>query len=714
MNIPFPLKLIAGLVSFYIVATPVYASESVKPSEPNFFDDLLLDLSLEELISLEVPDVTSVSKRQQRLMDSPAAVYVITSDDLKRSGVTSIPEALRMVPGVQVARMNSSTWSISARGFNYIFANKILVLIDGRTVYSPLFSGVNWDVQDTMLEDIDRIEVIRGPGAALWGSNAVNGVINIITKHSADTQGGLLSATVGTEEKVSMAYRYGGEFEQGTYRAFVKSFSRDAMKNKDGSSAEDDWQLNRAGFRADWRTDAGNNMSLSAELYEGQTQPGLKIYNYTGDKGKDVVTDLPRDQRGGHLIGNYTTYLNNGSSVKLKGYYDRYESDDYRATEQRDLLNLEMQHQLKRWQQHELIWGAGYRFSHYDLSDMRYISMDPAKQSEHQFSAFIQDYITFTPQWGLTLSSRLEHNDSTGFEVQPNASLTWKISDQQTAWFKVASALKTPSISETSATTRGIVFLKEKDSPVPGYAEPNMLSIQGNANLDSERLLAFESGYRQQIGNNLLLDATVFFNQYDNLLAYVNTEGCGAGASEIELAPGVLVCSYGKNSQGDTVIEYASTFTNALSAHTYGLELSADWQVKPSWRLQANYSYLGVDAFSDPSSSAMTQSYLTGNERLLEELSAEHTANIRSHWSLPHQWSLDVWVRYMGELKDAEVPAYTTMDVQLSKQWSDNIELALIGQNLLEPEHAEFNDVFSGLEATEVESSWMLKFIWRY
>lgn len=673
-------------------------------------EDALLDLSLEELISLDVPDVTSVSKRKQRLMDSPAAVYVMTDEDIRRSGVTSIPEALRMVPGVQVARLNSNTWSISTRGFNYIFANKLLVLIDGRTVYSPLFSGVNWDVQDTMLEDIARIEVIRGPGAALWGANAVNGVINIITKHAADTQGGLLSTGFGSEEKAFGAYRYGGEFgDDGYYRAFFKTFYRDGLVNNDGSDADDDWQINRAGLRADWRTRNGAEASLQGEIYEGTTSTTLKVFNEDSLE-QELLTNQSRDQKGGHLIANYKHYLSDGSHIAMKGYYDRYENYDYRVTEKRDIADMEFQHQMLPMGNHNIIWGLGYRFTHYNLTDMNHVSTVQPDRTDQLYSAFIQDHIALTQRWALTLSSRFEHNDFTGFEVQPNASLTWKISDQQTLWFKAASAVKTPSISETSVTSRGITFIREEDSPVPGTKVPDLLAITGNDQLESESLFAMEVGYREQFSNRLLFDITAFFNQYNDLLAYVDYPGCLDGTSPHQI---YRLCSYDPVGI-PPMVEYPTTFANGLTANTYGLELTTDWQATPWWKLQFNYSFLSVDAFSESSGSPITDSYLKGNEALLETLSADHTANIRSHMNLPNQWYLDFWVRYMDNLKNAQVGSYTALDVRVAKKIGKNLEFSLTGQNLFDQQRLEFSEIFSGLGESEVQQAWYLQLRWQH
>ena len=700
--------LLAGIFSSLIIPASLQAD-----SDPETTDDGLLDLSLEELIALDVPDVTSVSKRKQRLMDSPAAVFVITNEDIQRSGVTSIPEALRMVPGMQVARLNGNTWSISTRGFNYIFANKLLVLIDGRTVYSPLFSGVNWDVQDTMLEDIARIEVIRGPGAALWGANAVNGVINIITKHAADTQGGLLSTGFGSEEKAFGAYRYGGTLgDDGYYRAFFKTFTRDGLANSDGTDANDDWKINRAGLRADWRTEKGAEASLLGELYDGTTRPPLSLFNYQGTFEKDTVTHLSRDQQGGHLIGNYQQYFSDGSNVALKGYYDRYENYDYRVTEKRDVADVEFQHQLMPWKDHNIIWGLGYRLTKYNLSDMNNITMAENRRTDELYSAFIQDHITISPQWSVSLSSRFEHNDFTGYEIQPNAKVTWKAAENRTFWGSLSRAVKTPSISETSVTTRGINFFSDVGSlgdlfpPDTTY----MMSISGNENLNSEELTAFELGYRELFNNNLKVDITTFYHQYKDILAYVAGDSCLSGTTDISVSSSDFVtCRVNPPPSGGSAVEFPTKLVNGLNAKTYGLEAIVDWQAKDWWKLQASFSTLQVDGTSQHD-----DSYLKENETLIEELSANNAANLRSSMNLPNQWYLDFWVRYMDNLRSARVSNYTALDFRVAKKFDKDLELSLTGKNLFDKQRLEFDEIFSGLGETEVQESWYLQLRWQH
>ncbi|MFK0571165.1 TonB-dependent receptor plug domain-containing protein [Endozoicomonas sp.] len=711
MKQPYNSLLLAGIFSSLIIPVNLQAGSDIDVSY-----DTLLDLSLEELISLDVPDVTSVSKRKQRLMDSPAAVYVITNEDIQRSGVTSIPEALRMVPGMQVARLNGNTWSISTRGFNYIFANKLLVLIDGRTVYSPLFSGVNWDVQDTMLEDVARIEVIRGPGAALWGANAVNGVINVITKYAADTQGGLLSTGFGSEEKAFSAYRYGGELgDDGHYRAFFKTFNRDGMANPDGSGANDGWKINRTGLRADWRTETGTEASIQGEIYDGTTSPPLTLFNYNGTLEKDTIADLSRDQQGGHLIGNYKQYYSDGSNFSVKGYYDRYENYDYRVTEKRDIGDIEFQHQILPWDNHDIIWGLGYRLTKYNLSDMNNITMPQTSRTDELYSAFIQDHITLSPDWSLALSTRFEHNDFTSYEFQPNAKVTWKATENRTFWGSLSRAVKTPSISETAVTTRGINFLGDDivGSQLATLSQngPFLMSISGNESLESEELTALEFGYRELFNNSFRIDVTAFYNQYRDIMAYVNANTCLPGTSWTENY-GTPLCVLDENPSlvpPNLIIEFPTTLVNGLDAKTYGLEVVADWQVNDWWKLQANFSTFQIDALAHEN-----ERYRKENEILIEELSATNTANLRSSMNLPNQWYLDLWVRYMDNLTNAGVGAYTALDMRIAKKFGKDFEISLVGQNLFDKQRLEFSEIFSGLGTTEVEESWYLQLRWQH
>ncbi|WP_067583973.1 TonB-dependent receptor plug domain-containing protein [Endozoicomonas ascidiicola] len=670
-------------------------------------DDSLLDLSLQELISLDVPDVTSVSKRKQRLTDSPAAVYVISDEDLRRTGVTSIPEALRMVPGMQVARLNNNTWSISTRGFNYIFANKLLVLIDGRTVYSPLFSGVNWDVQDTMLEDIARIEVIRGPGAALWGANAVNGVINIITKHAADTQGGLLSTGFGSDERFFAAYRYGGQFgNDGYYRAYYKQFERNSMLNADGSDADDDWHMRRSGFKASWQPTGSSEWTVQGDIYEGSTQPSLKIFDANdAAEGEQLLTDKSRDQKGGNLMVHWK---DNHHSVRA--VYDNYQNFDYRITEKRDDFAIDYQNSFVPAKDLFLIWGLGYRSTWYSVegTDYMYLLDGSDRKVNELYSAFIQYDVTMKNNVVFTLGSRFEHNDFTGFEFQPNMRLTWTPTENRTFWSALSRAVKTPSLSETELQTVGVTFNKEPSGV--NY----MIPIAGNPSLGSEELIALEFGYRETFSDRFRIDTTAFINHYDNVLAYVSTPLCPDGSNVVDTVPQTDptfgTCSPSWSPGDEEPIVVPTILSNGIDAKSYGLEVTADWQATPWWRLQFNYSFIQTDAHHHKEGDL----FLDRNEQTIEDLPAQHSANIRSSMNLPNHWELDTWIRYMDNMTNAKVGAYTALDVKATRTFEDNLEFSIVGQNLFETQRKEFDEIFSGLGTTEVEASWYLQLRWKH
>ena len=698
------------LASSLLFALNTHAHDLAEESDDDF-----LDFSLEELISLDIPDVTSVSRKKQRLMDSAAAIYVITSEDILRSGVTSIPEALRMVPGMQVARLNGNTWSISTRGFNYIFANKLLVLIDGRTVYSPLFSGVNWDVQDTLMEDIDRIEVIRGPGAALWGANAVNGVINVTTKKAADTQGSLVSLGAGNEEKAFGSYRHGGEFgETGSYRVYFKAFERDGMATGNGSDANDDWKMKRVGFKTEWKPAADTDFTLLGDLYEGTTRPALKIFKndepFAGDKGMQMLENISRDQRGGNLIAHWKKTVSDTEDYSLRAVIDDYQNFDYRVTEKRQSFDMEFQHYFQPIENHDLVWGLGFRRTWYELSDMRYIihrdenGQPKNSRQDNLYSLFAQDDITLNHHWNLSFSARYEHNEFTGKEFQPNAKLTWKVNENRTLWASVSKAVKTPSVSETSVYTDNITFF-EQNFGIPNEEFRKVLAITDNRDLQSEKLTAFELGYREQFGPSFRLDVTGFYNQYSGIVAYVTETSCPDGSP--------IIAGFICPTTRPNFYRLPSTLINGVDATTYGLEAVADWQVKDWWKLQLTYSWLQVDASPNTSNPSL-QFALKGNEVLIENLNANHTMNLRSSMNLSNQWYFDVWVRGISNMKNANVPGYTALDVRIAKKVNDNLEFSLVAQNLFDKQRAEFTEIFSGLGATEIEESWYAQIRWSF
>src|SRR5947209_9123363 len=371
------------------------------PAQPD-----LTELPIETLLQMEV---TTVSRKSEKLSQSPAAVSVITQDDIRRSGVTSIPEALRLVPGLEVARLDASQWAISARGFNDVFANKLLVLQDGRSIYTPLFSGVFWDVQGTMLEDIERIEVIRGPGATLWGANAVNGVINIITRSARDTQGLLITGGGGTEEHDFGGVRYGGKFsEHAFFRIYGTYFNRDDSALPNGDDAHDGWQLGRGGFRLDWDVSEHNLLTLQFDLYRGTLHQVFGTFDPANPINFTRVVRDEIDLAGENLLGRWSHSFSSDSDLRLQLYYDRTERNTVIFKEDRDTFDIDFQHRFPLGRRHDVIWGGGYRVTGDQVGNSPTISLTPDSRTTHLFSAFVQDEIALVPdRFRLTLGSKL-------------------------------------------------------------------------------------------------------------------------------------------------------------------------------------------------------------------------------------------------------------------------------------------------------------------
>ncbi|HVR99809.1 MAG TPA: TonB-dependent receptor [Thermoanaerobaculia bacterium] len=585
----------------------------------------LKDLSLEELMEI---DVTSVSRRSERFSGVPAALTVLTADEIRRSGANSLPEVLRLATGLHVARADGRTWAISARGFNITTANKLLVLIDGRTVYTPLFSGVFWDVQDTLLDDIERIEIIRGPGATLWGANAVNGVINIITRSAGTTQGGLAIAGGGTEERAFGGVRYGAPLgERGHYRAYAKYSDRDALQRASGADARDPMWLGQGGFRSDWRGSDADTFTLQGDAY-------------TGRSGEAIRDDSDVD--GSNLLGRWSRAFSDTSNMELQVYWDRTHRHIPGLFEEHlDTWDLDFQHSLRLAGRHDVVWGFGYRLMRDRVGNGSVVAFLPPRRTMELGSVFAQDEIELVAdRLRLTVGSKLEYNDSTGLEVQPNVRLSWTPDERRTLWGAVSRAVRTP----TRIDEDFVVYSVEGD-----------IFTQGSRDFDSEKLLAYELGFRSQLRPDLSLDVATFYNVYDDLRSQ-------------EQAPG-----------GGPPI----TLANNLEGETYGVELRSYWQATPRWRWHASYVYLEKDLRVLPGSTDVTGGKGEGND-------PRHRASLRSSLDLADGVELDGWLRYVDELPFPEVPSYLELDLRLGWRPTEDLELALVGQNLLHESHPEF------------------------
>ncbi len=674
--------LLAAIFLFAFGSVGVYASV---PTEEDF-----TDLSLEELMEIEI---TSVAKKSQKLFEAPAAVFVVTAEDIRRSGVTSIPEALRMVPGLQVARIDSNKWAITSRGFNGRFANKLLVLIDGRSVYTPLFSGVFWNVQDTFMEDIDRIEVIRGPGASVWGANAVNGVINIITKEARGTQGTLVSGGIGTEEHGFVGARHGNELgSDGHWRIYAKYFNRDHFVDSSGEDGADDWRSFRAGFRADIEPSHRHTLTLQGDIYDGamgeRSLPPMLVPPFA------EIVDADVEVFGGHLLSRWTHDFSEASDMTLQLYYERTEREQVTTGGARHTVDAEFQHRFRLLKAQEIIWGLGYRFSQ---EKAKGIELLDDSREDHLFSAFVQDETTLVPdRLYLTLGSKFEHNDYTGFEIQPSGRLLWILQEGHTLWTSVARAVRTPSriehdvvFNEIAVVPPGSDFTALPSLP-SSLPFPVQIGMIGNNDLRSEELLACEGGYRFSLWNRLTLDLAVFYNVYDNLRS---TE---IGDPSFAFSPGL------------PHIVVPILLDNKMDGETYGVELATELKPLPWWSLMAAYTFLQIQLHVDEDSTDVTSESAEGD-------SPHHQLSIRSSMDLPRGFALDAWVRYVDRLPSQDVSSYITMDIRIGGRPFDWLEFSIVGQNLIEDRHAEFEPELSfPISAYEVQRSVYGKVTWSF
>jgi len=644
----------------------------------------LTDLSIEQLARVQV--VTSVSKKPEKVNEAAAAVYVMTGDEVQRSGFTMIPDALRWVPGLQVARLDAHDWAISSRGFNDVFANKLLVLMDGRSVYTPLFSGVYWDVQDTLLEDLDRIEVIRGPGATLWGANAVNGVINVITKSARDTQGLLIMGGGGTEERTFGGVRYGGQLsETAHYRVYGKYFDRaDSVLQNSDADAFDAWQMGRGGFRVDWEPKNQNLVTFQGDYYSGVENQAYRVPSLNPASTNTISGD--NEINGGNLLSRWSRTFSETASLQLQTFFDHSARDSSLLGEIRDTADIEFQHRFGLGERQQIVWGVGYRFSRDELENSSTIMLNPDNRTTHLYSGFVQDELSLVPErLRLTLGTKLEHNSFTGFEVQPSGRLIWTPNERHSLWGGVARAVRTPSRAEDDAR----INYQALPAGSLGVGTPEaIVAIFGQRDFESERLLAFELGYRVQPTKRVSLDVASFFNYYDRLRSGENGTVTLEGVPPHLLVPVVL--------------------SNRMVGETFGVELAATVQLADWWRLRGSYTWLNMRLYPRAGSTDTTANTLEGQN-------PRHQFGLRSSMELPGHVAFDCGLRFVDELPAMGVPSYVALDVRLAWRPHPRWEMSVVGLNLLDDRHPEFQPAIAvQSQATEVERSVYGKLTWRF
>ena len=626
----------------------------------------ILSKDIKELMQTEVI-VTSVSKRPQLLHETASAVYVVTAEDIRRTGAVNIMEALRIVPGVQVSKINQNRYAISIRGFNRrLGSDKLLVLMDGRTVYSPSASGVFWIGQDTVLEDIDRIEVIRGPGASLWGSNAVAGVINIITKKSPETLGGLISGGSGTEESGFATLRYGGKIAKDfSFRFYGKYRDRDTGKKTNGLKAIDDKQMAQGGFRSDWQINSRDDLTLQGDYYN--LDAGL---DFTSRFVSLTTGSLPFQggtiQKGANFLSRWSRKIDDSSSFQFQAYYDRLNRSSILPFDNTvDQVDLDFQHNFLIGKKHNFLWGLSYRFTFFDFEETSIIRLP--NKTTNLFGIFFHDEITLIPEYlNLIFGLKLEHNEFSGFEFQPNIRMTWTLDSKHTIWGAVSRAVRTPSYTEELQFANRIL--------IPG-TPPLLIRENNDGRTDAEKLLAYEMGYRFKPTKKLNFDLTGYIFDYSQIIENVST---GAIVPE------------------GSVLVFETFNDNVLEGEVFGVELSAQWQPLENWRLSGSYTFTKIDLRPTETGLVFPQS-ISSEGDLDAEGEPDHVFNVRSYLNLPYNLEFDSLFYFVSENSTRNVPSYSRVDLRLGWQPTKKFELSLVGQNILDDSHLELNELLEAI-----------------
>jgi iron complex outermembrane receptor protein len=663
---PVILLVLAGMVNQGLAA----------PQGDQANGEPLKQLSLADLGDVEV---TTTSKEPEEIWKTPAAVFVITQDDIRRSGATSIPEVLRLAPGVEVAQVDADHWSVAIRGFGAVLASKLLVLIDGRSVYTPLFAGVYWQAQATPMEDIDRIEVIRGPGGTIWGANAVDGVINIITKDAKNTHGSMATLGGGNVDQGTSSVRYGSGNGRGfNYRVYGLGFVRGAGFHPDGPNF-DDWRMGQAGFRTDWDGNRRDTFTFQGDIYrEGVGEATTySLYSLPSQVNAYGTANLT----GGNLLGRWKRVVNEGSDFQLQAYFDRTNHFEPEFGETRDTFDVDFLDHLTLPGRQNFLWGLGARVSPGNVIQLvPTIDFLPQHQTDLIYSGFVQDEIAFfNHRLSLTVGTKLEHNNYTGFEVQPSGRLLWNRTPRESLWASVTRAVRTPSRLDTDVELTDFATV----TPLPIY-----LRVNGNPHFQSEELVAYETGYRRLVTPHCYVDVALFYNQYNDLYSFQ------VGTFFLETSPAPV----------HAVLPLLTS--NGIHGTTKGFELSPDWKPVNGWELRASYSYLDMGLENRASSNDPTS--VAG----YEGSSPRHQVVIQSFVSLPKKLEFDQTYRYVSALPAQTVESYQTMDARFGWHITPELELSVGGKNLLQPHFAQYGGDPGGL--VEVKRSAYAKLVWRF
>ena len=655
-----PSRILVALLAMVAVQARAAA-------EPDLFD-----LPIADLVELKV---TSASKRLQSIYDAPAAIYVISRDDIERSGLTTLPEILRLAPGLEVARISGTTWAVSARGFNSQVSRKLLVLIDGRTIFSHQVNAVYWEGHDLVLEDIDRIEVIRGPGGTLWGANAVNGVINIITRDAADTHGTLVSAGYGNQEQFATLRQGGSLGDRMDLRIYAKYFESDRFPRTDGATGEAFDALDRVqgGFRFDWRPDADDHLTVQGDVRDARHESRDEL-DFSDLSGVARTTDNLFEDRSGNVLARWSHVFGPNSDLSVQTYFDRVNRPSSTLDWNQSTVDVELEHRYRfdLAIPHELIWGGSFRviWSRFAFTSRSLADWVPAEDVNEVASGYVQDQVTLVPDsLYLTAGVKAEWNDVTGWEPQPNLRLSLHPADDHIVWAAYSRAVRTPARGERDIRFPTAVIA------IP-FLPPVVLQTLGNKDLESETSDSFEAGYRAEVHESVFLDVAAYYTTYDDLVGFGITE------------------PFFEN-EPETFLVIPNQTNNEISWETWGVEATVQWKPTDGFRLGVNYTYFDGEidfgaALQVPPDAAFE----------LPSMNPSHQVGFRAGLDLPHDLQADLHLFVVDELRiespfqTVTVDAYTRLDLRIAWSPVEEVSVAAVGQNLLSSEHDEFIGTF--------------------
>jgi iron complex outermembrane recepter protein len=629
-------------------------------------------VTLEDLMKIQI---TSASRKEQAADEVPAAVFVITQDDIRRSGMRTLPELFRLVPGVQVAQISSSNWAVSIRGFNDLFSNKLLVLVDGRSIYTRVFSGVFWDAADLVLDDIDRIEVIRGPGAAVWGANAVNGVINIVMKSARESQGALVHLSGGTFDRAQATARYGGAVGSAAYRVYSQWTARGDTRLA-GAAPDDNWSVITNGARVDWARGA-DEFTVDGGIRAGDGHTTWK-FPVNSLPNLNPRTAVASSFRTGSALGRWTHRSDNGSSLQAQSSITIARRTDF-VTVAENSFDADLQYHAKLGARQDIVAGGGYRRVHSTIGRNFGVSFDPSYFDTVVTSLFVQDELALAEAVKLTLGSKLEHATFTGWGLQPTARVMWAPAKSHRVWAAASRALRTPSLADLAMRVNAVV--------VPGNGPPLVIGFLGNPDYKAEALVDVEAGYRAEIGSAAFIDVTAFRGQYKNL-------------PTSEPRPPVF-----EMTPGPPQIYVAGRLENLMRADTAGLEIAAHLAPAPAWRVDASYSAFRLTPHLDASSRDLAALTKDGN-------APAQQWQLHSSLMLGTRTEIDAALFHTGRLTAINVPAYARADARVEVKLSARLSAVAAGRNLFDSTHAEYQSNY--VVASRVPRSVNVQLVWRY